>query len=67
MLERLCVAGETPVTLPSCAAARLNFPTAVMGELELNGYASNYRCSPNAFWESVLKARVLSSMRLVRL
>ena len=49
MLERLRVAGETPVTFAELRGGEIDFPAAVMGELELNGYASNYRCSPNAF------------------
>jgi len=40
MLERLRVAGETPVTFAELRGGEIDFPAAVMGELELNGYAS---------------------------
>jgi hypothetical protein len=38
-LERLCSAGEEPVSLAALRAAGLDFPAAVISELELNGYA----------------------------
>jgi hypothetical protein len=38
-LERLRRAGEEPVSLAALRAAGLDFPAAVISELELNGYA----------------------------
>jgi hypothetical protein len=38
-LERLRSAGEEPVSLAALRAAGLDFPGAVISELELNGYA----------------------------
>jgi hypothetical protein len=38
-LERLRSAGEEPVSLTALRAAGLDFPAAVISELELNGYA----------------------------
>ena len=49
MLERLRVAGETPVTFAELRGAEIDFPAAVMGELELNAYASTNAAPPNAF------------------
>ena len=40
MLERLRVAGETPVTFAELRGGEIDFPAAALGELELNGYAS---------------------------
>ena len=37
-LERLRGAGEEPVSLAALRAAGLDFPAAVISELELNGY-----------------------------
>jgi hypothetical protein len=37
-LERLRSAGEEPVSLGALRAAGLDFPAAVISELELNGY-----------------------------
>lgn len=37
-LERLRTAGEEPVSLAALRAAGLDFPAAVISELELNGY-----------------------------
>ena len=37
-LERLRSAGEEPVSLAALRAAGLDFPAAVISELELNGY-----------------------------
>ena len=38
-LERLRRAGEEPVSLDALRAAGVDFPAAVISELELNGYA----------------------------
>jgi biotin operon repressor len=38
-LERLRSAGQEPVSLAALRAAGLDFPAAVISELELNGYA----------------------------
>ena len=38
-LEQLRRAGERPVSLAELRAAGLDFPAAVISELELNGYA----------------------------
>jgi hypothetical protein len=38
MLERLCSAGNQPVTLDQLRAGGIDFPAVVIGELELNGY-----------------------------
>ena len=38
-LERLRSAGEEPVSLDALRAAGVDFPAAVISELELNGYA----------------------------
>jgi hypothetical protein len=39
LLERLRQAGEQPVAFAELRAGGLDFPDAVMSELELNGYA----------------------------
>jgi hypothetical protein len=39
MLERLHRAGELPVTFAQLRAEGIDFPAALVGELELNGYA----------------------------
>ncbi len=38
MLERLRRAGEQPVTLADLRAGGIDFPAAVLSELEVNGY-----------------------------
>lgn len=38
MLERLRTAGAQPVTLDELRAGGIDFPAAVLSELELNGY-----------------------------
>jgi hypothetical protein len=38
-LERLRAAGEEPVSLAALRMAGLDFPAAVISELELNGYS----------------------------
>jgi len=44
MLVRLRHAGEQPVTLEQLRAGGIDFPAVVIGELELNGYASERVC-----------------------
>ena len=39
LLERLRSAGRQPVTLDQLRSGGIDFPAAVIGELELNGYA----------------------------
>ncbi len=39
LLERLRQAGEQPVAFAELHAGGINFPAAVVSELELNGYA----------------------------
>jgi hypothetical protein len=41
--ERLRTAGDQPVALVSCTPAGIDFPAAVVCELELNGYADRAR------------------------
>ncbi len=55
VLERLRQAGEQPVTFAELRAGGIDFPAAVVGELELNGYAI----------ERVYEHRRLAGVRLV--
>jgi hypothetical protein len=55
VLERLRQAGEQPVAFDELRAGGIDFPAAVVGELELNGYAI----------ERVYEHRRLAGVRLV--